>query len=211
MNKNLIKTLYYPLFSIFITSCSVLGIRSGYETLEYKVLEIADDIEIREYPARLVAEVTNIKNDNEAFMLLFNYISGENISSQDISMTTPVQVSKESAKIDMTTPVEVTKSKDAGVSMRFFLPRSYKIENVPKPMDSRININEIPSETFAVITYSGFNSEKNFKSNSDILLNTLAKTNWQVVSKPTFLGYDPPFTLPFLRKNEVIVKVGLKK
>jgi hypothetical protein len=197
----------FMLIMTFLSACSVFGIRSGYEQLDYTVIDKIGDAEVRQYPSRLVAEVKDLKDDNEAFMLLFRYISGENGSNENVAMTTPVQVDKASMKIAMTAPVETSKSGDNTVSMRFFLPRSFSTASAPKPNDSRIKIVSLPDETFAVITYSGLSSKKRFQSESDRLMKALAGSKWEPVSAASFLGYDPPFAIPFLRRNEVIVKV----
>lgn len=195
---------------IVSSGCSVFGIRSGYKQLSYSIIQKIEDVEIRQYSSRLVAEVNNIETDNEAFRILFRYISGQNKSKQNISMTAPVEVGKNSTKIAMTAPVETNKSEGEGFNMRFFLPSSLTIDNAPLPKDARIKINILPEETFAAITYSGFNSNKSFNKQTDKLLNILKNSNWKQTSPPSFLGYDPPFAIPFLRKNEAIVKVDKK-
>ena len=197
----------YIVMTGILSGCSVFGIRSGYEQLNYTVIENIGDAEIRRYPARVVAEVKDMKDDSEAFMLLFSYISGQNSSNANVAMTAPVQVDKASMKIAMTAPVETSKSGDNAVSMRFFLPRSLGVDSAPKPNDSRIRIVGLPEETFAAITYSGSSSQERFRRESDQLANVIANSKWKPVSAASFLGYDPPFAIPFLRRNEVIVKV----
>lgn len=193
-----------------LSGCSVFGIRSGFEQLRYAVLDKIGDVEIRQYPPRVVAEVNEIKDNNEAFMLLFRYISGNNSSNENISMTTPVQVDRASMKIAMTAPVEIPKSDSSGVSMRFFLPESFSTQNAPKPNDPQIKITSLPEETFAAITFSGLGSDERFRRESDRLMKVLVGSKWIPVSAASFLGYDPPFTIPFLRRNEAIVKVELR-
>jgi hypothetical protein len=193
--------------TVILAGCSVFGIRSGYEQLSYTVIDTIGDAEIRQYPTRVVAEVVDAKDDDEAFMLLFRYISGQNDSNEKVPMTTPVQVEKEPVKIAMTVPVETSKSDTNSVSMRFFLPSTFTVESAPKPNDSRIKVRSVPEETFAVVTYSGSNSEERFLSESDQLVSALAVTKWKPVSAASFLGYDPPFAIPFLRRNEAIVRV----
>lgn len=206
--KQYSTTLFLSIFVMAILNgCSVFGIRSGYEQLNYTVIDRIGDVEIRQYPQRVVAEVKDATNDNEAFMLLFHYISGQNSTNENVAMTTPVQVDKASMKIAMTAPVETSKSGDNTVSMRFFLPTSYIADSAPKPNDPRIMILGLPEENLASLTYSGSGSEERFKSKSDGLLKILSGSKWKPVSPPSFLGYDPPFTIPFLRRNEVVVKV----
>jgi hypothetical protein len=192
---------------LLLTGCSVLGLRGSYEQLHYTVIDRIENAEIRRYPARIVAEVNGMKNDNEAFRLLFLYISGGNSVNKDVAMTVPVQVDKASIKLAMTAPVETSSSQDNGVTMRFFLPQSYTAETAPKPNDPRIKIVVLPEEVLAVYTYSGIGSDERFRSENERLMNILVGSKWKVVSAPSFLGYDPPFTIPFLRRNEVAVKV----
>ncbi|MBX7138872.1 MAG: heme-binding protein [Oligoflexia bacterium] len=187
--------------------CSVFGIRSGYEQLDYAVIDKVGDAEVRQYPPRVVAEVSNMKDKNEAFMALFRYISGQNSSKVKVAMTTPVQVHRESTKVAMTAPVETSNSSEGGLTMRFFLPRTLSIDSAPEPKDPRIKITSLPEETYAALTYSGSNSDARFESKSTQLVESLAASKWQPVSPASFLGYDPPFAIPFLRRNEAVVRV----
>lgn len=191
----------------FLNGCSIFGVRTGYEQQKFTVIDKIGEAEVRQYPQRVVAEVNDMKDDNEAFMLLFRYISGQNNSNENVAMTTPVQVDKASMKIAMTAPVEVSKVGASGVSMRFFLPQSFSGDSASKPNDPRIKILDLPEETFASLTYSGSGSDERFRSESDGLLKLLAGSKWKPLSPPSSLGYDPPFTIPFLRRNEVVVKV----
>ena len=200
----------FSLIMTILSGCSVFGIRSGYEQLSYTVIDNIDSVEIRQYPPRLVAEVSNMKNKNEAFMTLFRFISGQNTSNQNVAMTTPVQVDNSPVKIAMTTPVETSSLEENRFSMRFFLPASMNAENAPVPNDSRIAIVSLPQEIFATVTYSGANSEDRFQSESARLIELLNSSKWKPISPTSFLGYDPPFAIPFVRRNEAIVKVELR-
>jgi len=191
----------------FLSGCSVFGVRSGLEQVAYKVIDKVGVAEIRQYPKRVVAEVSEMNDESAAFMLLFRYISGENTAASSVAMTTPVQVDKASTTIAMTTPVEVSKAVADTGRMRFFLPSSFTRDTAPQPIDPRIKIVELPAEVLAAVTYSGFGSGDRFRRQSHRLLHALAGSRWKVVSAPTFFGYDPPFTIPFLRRNEVVVRV----
>lgn len=207
MKRLSLDIVFFVFIMTILSGCSVFGIRTGYEQLNYTVIDKIGDAEVRQYPSRVVAEVNDMKNDNEAFMLLFRYISGQNSANENVAMTAPVQVDKGSMKIAMTAPVESAKSGDNAVNMRFFLPRSFSADNAPKPNDPRIKILRLPDEMFAAVTYSGSNSDERFRSKSNVLRNILAGSKWKPVSAPSFLGYDPPFAIPFLRRNEAIIKV----
>lgn len=207
MKRSPLLIVYSAFMVTILSGCSVFGIRSGYEQLSYRVIDKIGNAEVRHYSPRAAAVVSGMKDDNEAFKVLFRYISGQNSSNENVAMTTPVQVDNASMKIAMTSPVETYTSGDSAVSMRFFLPRSIPADSAPKPSDPRIQIITLPEETFAAVTYSGSNSEERFRSESDRLVKALAGSKWKPVSAPSFLGYDPPFAIPFLRRNEAIVKV----
>lgn len=185
----------------------VFGIRSGYEGPKYSLVEKAGDVEIRRYESRLAAEVVDAKDDREGFFLLFDFISGKNSAQQKISMTSPVEVDKSGVKIAMTTPVETSAPEGGKMRMRFFMPSDLTKDIAPTPLDSRVRIIEVPADTYAVLRYSGSTGREKFKVEADTLLAGLSASAWRPVSEPFFFGYDPPFTIPFLRRNEVLVKV----
>jgi hypothetical protein len=200
-------------FFFLLSGCSLFGVRSGYEQPAYAVVEQQGDaIEVRRYPPRVVAEATVEAADgkagrNEAFRLLFDYISGANRADARIDMTTPVETAPTSAKIAMTVPVETARSDDEGMRMRFFLPAAYSAESAPQPTDPRVRVVDVPEQTIAVLRFSGARSEETIADRTAELLRALETMRWRVASAPTAYFYDPPWTLPFLRRNEVVVAV----
>jgi len=189
------------------SGCSVFGIRSQYEQPNYELLDQVNEVEIRQYEPRLAAETNSAKDDREAFMTLFRYIGGANTGDEKVSMTAPVQVDRSATTVAMTTPVETSTGPEGGVRMRFFLPRSFSRKSAPQPTDSRVKIIELPREIFAVLTYSGSGSKSSFDRKKNDLLRVITGSRWTPASEPTYFGYDPPFTIPFLRKNEVALRV----
>jgi len=202
------------LVSMLISGCSFFGIRSGYEQPQYEIVDhIGESVEIRAYGPRLAAEARlentdNSEGRNSSFKLLFDYISGGNRAGASISMTSPVETVESSKKIAMTVPVETAGAGKRDVYMRFFLPRNYNREAVPKPLDPRVRIINVPAQTIAVLRFSGFSCEKSVSKKKSDLINTLDGTVWRPVSKPVAYFYDPPWTLPFLRRNEAAVAVA---
>ena len=190
-------------------SCSIFGIRSEYKEVDYKALADIGDIEIRNYSSRVVVEIDNAKNRNEAFFSLFDYISGENRIEKSIEMTAPVEMAeKTSEKISMTAPVELKENSESStVMMRFFLPKSFTLENTPKPTNKNLTVKELPSQTFAVLRYYGSSSNEKFLEKKNELVSILENSKWKVIGPVSFMGYDPPFTIPFLKRNEAIVPV----
>ena len=82
-------------------------------------------------------------------------------------------------------------------------------DNAPKPVDSEVKILTIEGGYYAVIEYSGRSSDKNFLKNKDILEKALKQDNLLVLSPPIRASYNSPFTLPILKRNEVMYKVDL--
>lgn len=187
------------------------GIRL-YEEPRYDVIDrIADRVEVRLYAPRPAAEVESLVGGqagrNEAFRLLFAYISGANSSSASgkdrIAMTVPVEV-RETEQIAMTVPVQTSET-DGMVRMTFFLPAKYRREKAPKPVDARVQLVTIPDETVAILRFSGTGND--FAERQSKLIATLAGSRWRPIGAPYTLYYDAPFTLSFLRRNEAAVSV----
>lgn len=205
--KDSILKLFILSLSLFLGGCLVFGIRSGYEQPKYSVVDKLGDIEIRRYEPRLAAEVVDAKDDREGFFLLFDFISGKNSTQQKISMTSPVEVDKGGVKISMTTPVETSSPGGDKMRMRFFMPNALTKAAAPNPLDPRVQIIEVPAQTYAVLRYSGSSSREKFQMEARTLLEAVSGSKWRPVSEPIFFGYDPPFTIPFLRRNEALVLV----
>jgi hypothetical protein len=193
-------------------SCTVFGIRSS-ETPKYTILESEGDKEIRSYPSYVVAQTTvtgEFKDaQGDAFRILAGYIFGKNQKKQKLDMTTPVRQEKamESEKISMTAPVMQSQS-PSGLVMSFMMPSKYSMSDLPTPLDERVVLKEVPATTFAVIRYSGLGSQStNTEKASELKDWLIAQKKYQVTSEPSFAGYDPPWTLPFLRRNEMMFEI----
>ena len=163
------------------------------EEVEYKTIKINEVYEIRKYSDRLAVE-TSTSNQNSGFRKLFNYISGNNQTNEEIKMTTPV------------TEME----RKGNMTMQFYLPLKYNKNNVPIPSRPDVEIVKIEGGYFAVIRYSGRSSDKNFMKHKDILENELKKDDISILSPPIRATYNGPFTLPMLRRNEVMFEVNIK-
>lgn len=188
--------------------CSVFGIRSE-ENPKYQVVLKDNDFEIREYMPYLAATVrmdgSFESTQSPAFRILAAYIFGENEGRQKISMTAPVV--QEPEKISMTAPV-VQAPSGTGWEMSFMMPSKYKIEDLPRPKDSRIQIVEKPARWMAVIKFTGFWSDTKNGEMAKKLQEWLSKGGqYDTLSAPMFAGYDPPWTIPFLRRNEMMIEV----
>ena len=199
--NNLIRIgiIFLALFSYITASVPAMS----YEEPKFTIIKKTDVYEVRRYETRTVAEVTYGDEDN-GFRVLFDYISGANKDIQEIQMTVPVTQSKE---IDMTAPV--TQSDNNGqMVMRFFLPKNYSKQNAPKPTDKRVQIIDLPEEYFAVISYSGFASNRNFVKHHEELKAAMERDGLVAIGPPLKATYNSPFTPPFLRRNEAMYNLN---
>lgn len=205
------------IFSLLIlsTGCSLFGIRTT-EELSYKVIKHEGDKEIRLYDPYLVAKTvvqgSYKEAQSQAFRILAGYIFGKNTKKQKMSMTSPViyRQSRPSEKISMTAPVIQSVSGE-GHEMAFKMPSKFSLKDLPQPDDSRISFEEIPSRFVATIRYSWLAGEKVNQEKAEELNQWLeTETDYEMVSIPKFAGYDPPWTLPFLRRNEVLIELKKK-
>ncbi|HEY0425418.1 MAG TPA: heme-binding protein [Rhodopila sp.] len=201
---------FYYLLTFAEAATSVFGLRFAYEQPHYAVLQdLGENVEIRRYEPSLAIEATVDGTDrdkamSEAFTLLFRYITGANRQDRKIAMTAPVQTDSE--RIAMTTPVQ-TSSERGTLRMRFFLPRAVAAAGAPAPLDPRLHLIEMPPMTIAALRYSGVATQVARDHEAATLFGALARSAWRPDGAVLQLSYDPPFTIPFLRRNETAVKV----
>ena len=197
MIKNLQFTLVIALFTLINTNISM-----ALEEPSYEIIRSNADYEIRKYGDRLAVEV-EFTNESSGFRYLFNYISGENTTSEEVSMTVPVT---QSAKIDMTAPVTQF-SKDDKMVMQFYLPSKFSIENAPIPTNKKVSLVTMDGGYYAVLRYSGRVSDKNYMRHLSKLKKFLEKDNIKMIDYGTKAIFDGPFTLPIMRRNEAMIKI----
>lgn len=212
------------------------GMASGSETLNYQVIKKYKDFEVRRYPSYIVAEVEADTDFDAAaylsFRHLFNYIDGNNVTHENIAMTSPVSQesssksgekiamtspvvqeasSKSSEKIAMTSPViqEAGAGKSAVKAYRvgFTMPEKYNMSNIPQPLDPEVKIRAVPERLVVARTYTGSWSKSNFDNNNKILLESAKKEGVVTVGTPVFARYNHPMTLPWNRRNEVMIEI----
>jgi len=190
---------------VFLVSffCLWANISAALEETSYRVLAANQIYEIREYDDRIAVQTTQKNGQNGAFRKLFKYISGSNISSAKIDMTTPVT---QSVKIDMTTPV-TQRFQDGKVIMKFFLPRKFQLKTAPKPLSEDLSIVLVKGGKYAVIKYGGRSTYKNFEKHSKLLLEALAADKIQAVDQPIKATFNGPLTPFFVRRNEAMVRI----
>ena len=179
------------------------NISIAYEETSYRILAANQIYEIREYDDRLAVQTIQKNGQNGAFRKLFKYISGSNIASTKIEMTTPVT---QSIKIDMTTPV-TQKFKDGEMIMKFFLPRKFQLKTAPQPLSEDLSVVIVKGGKYAVIKYSGRSTYKNFDRHSKVLLEALATDKIKTVDHPIKATFNGPLTPFFMRRNEAMIRI----
>ena len=193
--------------ALLLGACTVVGVRSGTEEPAFEVLGQEAGLEIRRYGSRLAAE-TLVEADetaarSEGFSRLAGYIFGGNAGAARIAMTAPV--SQHGTRIAMTAPVAQAAAGEGHV-IRFFLPAA--LRDAPSPNDARVRIVEVPGETVAVIRFAGSTDPASVAAARARLLAALPGTSWIAAGEPVAWFYDPPWTIPALRRNEVAVPVA---
>ena len=163
----------------------------AYEEANYETISENKNYEIRKYFDRLVIETDS--TEGNGFRKLFNYISGNNEDKKEIKMTVPV----------------TQENKDGNMKMQFYLPSKFNKDNAPKPSNPEIKVLNIEGGYYAVIKYSGRSSDKNFIKNKNILEKELKKDDIVILSPPIRASYNSPFTLPMLKRNEVMFRIDL--
>jgi hypothetical protein len=167
--------------------------------------------EVRDYPALMAAEVTITGDRNAAgnagFRALFGYITGGNTRRQSIAMTAPVvQAATGGEKIAMTVPV--TQSGDgSGWTIRFMMPSGSTPDSLPTPEDSRVHLVALPPSRFAVVRFAGLAREAQVEEETAGLNRYIAGHHLRPIGPPALARYNPPWTLWFLRRNEVWIPV----
>ena len=183
---------------------------SNVEQAKYEVVESQGDIQIRDYAPMIVAEaeVSGERKEaiNKGFRIIADYIFGNNAPKQNVAMTAPV-IQQPAEKIAMTAPVT---QEGAGNSwkVRFVMPDNYTIDTLPKPNNDAVNLEKIPGKRFAVIRFSGMAGAESLKEQTDQLNTFISSKKLHALSQPTYAFFNPPWTLPFLRRNEVMVEIG---
>ena len=202
--------MWWAIAGIVLLGGALSGtIVSKVEQPKYQVVTAEKNIEVRNYSAMIVAEV-EVTGDRDVaiqkgFRLIADYIFGNNSSAQKVAMTSPV-TQQAGEKIAMTAPV--TQQGDGGNwRVRFVMPASYTLETLPKPNNATVALKEIPRGRRAVIRFSGLAGKERLAQHTEQLTQFISAKGLKSASTPTYALYNPPWTLPFLRRNEVMVDV----
>ena len=186
------------------------------ERPDYEVVDKYDGFELRRYPPYIVAE-TLVRADFEGvgergFPVLADYIGGNNAGSEEISMTSPVNMApagQSGDAIDAAMPVVQSPDSDSDDAywLSFIMPAHHTMESLPAPSDRRIRLRRVDERLMAALRYSGTWSRQRYRRREQKLLQAVRDAGLEPVGEPVFARYDPPLTPWFLRRNEVLVQV----
>lgn len=188
----------------------MVGYNAGVKEPPYSTILSDGAYEVRQYPSIVTVNAFAAgdfnQSQDQSFQKLFDYISGNNAASAEIPMTAPVLMKGKGTEIPMTAPVFMAAQKD-GWTMSFVLPGTYTRETAPKPLDSTLTLDEIKNVKYAAIRFSGFFTDANFEEKKTELQSWIAAKNLKAIGPAMRAGYNPPWTLPPLRRNEVLIPV----
>ena len=195
---------------------SVVGVRVGTEEPRHTVVQTVNGLQIRRYGPRVAAETVVADTEegarNRGFRRLAGYIFGANHTNSKIAMTAPVGQQRGQPgggeRIAMTAPVSQEAGSEGTWAIRFFMPAKWTLDTLPAPNDEAVKLVTVPSETFAVLRFTGDRGPGAVASRTDELLGLLEDTEFQQAGQPVAWFYDPPWTVPWLRRNEVAVPVS---
>lgn len=181
------------------------------EQQRYRVVETRGDAELREYAPCVVADVS-VTGDVEqagtsAFRPLVNYISGANQAKASLAMTAPVIQQAAGERMAMTAPVLQKASGPRTWTVSFVLPGGRPIADYPVPTNPQVTLRALPAERAAALRWSGRWTAANLNKWTRQLRDVIAESGWQVVGEPRWARFDPPWTPPFLRRNEIVIPV----
>ncbi len=203
------------LSGLLTTGCSVFGIRTVHEP-PYVVERTVGPVQLRRYGPRVAAETTvegdEIRARGVGFERLAGYIFGGNGGKRSIAMTAPVAEAAATPtggqSIAMTAPVSQARTGAGQWRISFFMPARYTIATLPTPNDPTVRLVSIPPETVAVLRYAGTPTKAAVRDAGARLLRSLAGTELHPEGAPFDWFYDPPWTIPALRRNEAVVRIG---
>ena len=191
------KKLIFLIFVLILLAggASIGPIMSNVETPKYKILTSKGNIEVRRYSPLIIAEV-EVYGDRrttigDGFRVLADYIFGNNAMETKIEMTAPVQ----------------QKGKDQSWKINFVMPSNFSLKDLPTPIDKRVRLKTISERHYAVIKFTGRNSDDNISYHEKELKNYFSQHYHSSIPLPIYAFYNPPRTLPFLRRNEILIEI----
>lgn len=202
-------TLVTLLVSLLISGCGILGQRYGEEAL-YATLFSDGNYEIRLYEPLVIAQAASgggyLQATRAGYKSLTDYVSGNNLAQQTVSVNAPQLIGATKPKIELTTPY-YEEFLDGVWLTSVAMPEQYSLATLPKPVDEFITFETLPRMRTAVITFSGYRSERLITRKADQLLQWIGQESLQAISPPRSVIFDSPLTIPGLRRHEIHINV----
>ena len=200
----------YLLYIFILISNSIMAT----DEPDFNLILKEDKFEIREYASKIIAQVEVFGDFDDAsskgFKILADYIFGNNKSKDGnsrIEMTAPVEMEPLPQKINMTKPV-LTEGNDNTWIVSFIMPNEFTLKTLPEPNNKNIKISSIPKEKYAVIVFYGLVRESSYLEKEKLLNQFIEEKKLKTSGEIKIARYNPPWTLPFFRLNELMIKVN---
>ncbi len=182
------------------------------EEPEYRVLQAHGDLEVRAYAPHVVAAV-EVEGErraalNRGFRLLADYIFGNNRARAKVAMTAPVGQAAQPEKLEMTAPVAGQRTEGGRWKVTFLMPSQYTLDTLPLPNDARVRHEQVPARTVAALRFSGWATDGNVAEHLEQFQAQLQQLGLRPAGEPVLAQYDPPWSLPFWRRNEWWVELA---
>lgn len=208
MNRNI-----WMILGVWLIGGCVTG---RIEEPKYDVVARHDDMEVRTYAPRLLAETvvdgSFEQAPSEGFRRIAGFIFGKNKPGKEVAMTAPVEVipnsnETDSAKIAMTAPVTQQASASGKWTITFTMPASYTMESLPKPVDDRVTVRQLQPMKYVALRFGGFNTRSNVDESIARLRKLAAAQGFKLRGEPVYARYNPPWTPWFWRRNEILIEL----
>jgi hypothetical protein len=187
------------------------GVAMAAEEPKFRVTMEDGAFEVRDYPGLVAAEVdvggSRDEASNAGFRLLARYIFGGNTRKESIAMTAPVVQAPASQNLAMTAPVTQTGQSGAW-TVRFIMPAGSTLQALPTPNDPKVRLVDLAPQRFAVVRFSGLASVKDVAERTEELRVFMTRKGLTASGPSALARYDPPWTLWFMRRNEVMIPLA---
>lgn len=163
----------------------------------YTVVKQEPPFEVRDYGVLTVAE-TLVEGDfdiagSQGFRRVAGYIFGKNQNARG-----------ESEKIAMTAPVTM-EAQNQQWRLHFVMPQGLTLGNLPRPIDASVQLRELPAQRVAAVRFSGLTTAASIERQTQLLKDWLARNHLAFDDRPQVARYNDPFTLPWNRRNEILI------
>ena len=203
MHRPLIPTAARALTAALLTFVLLLLAGSPVMAVEEPPFEtvLSDPpFELRRYPGFVVAETLVEGGFDDAsrtgFRRVAGYIFGGNRDARG-----------QSQRIAMTAPVTV--EPDAGRwRLHFVMPPGTVFDTLPRPEDERVRLRQVDEHRMVAVRFSGFTTDASMRRETQRLRDWAAGRGLTLTGEPQVARYNDPFTLPWRRRNEILIRVA---